>query len=47
MKHSAPTGRARRVFYDPNGAAITPGNFLFGTNGGTVRQKPDMRLLMA
>ena len=32
----------RRVFYNSNGTAITPGNFLFGTNGGTVRQKPDI-----
>jgi hypothetical protein len=32
----------RKIFYDPNGAAITPGNFLFGTNGGTTLQKPDL-----
>ncbi|WP_460553047.1 S8 family serine peptidase [Ferruginibacter profundus] len=32
----------RRVFYNPTGTAITPGNFLFGTNGGTVRNKPDI-----
>ena len=32
----------RRIFYDPTGAAITPGNFLFGTNGGTSLQKPDI-----
>ena len=32
----------RRIFYDPAGAAITPGNFLFGTNGGTLLQKPDI-----
>jgi hypothetical protein len=32
----------RRVFYNPNGTAITPGNFLFGTGGGNVRQKPDI-----
>ena len=32
----------RRIFYNPNGTAITPGNFLFGTNGGTVLQKPDL-----
>lgn len=31
----------RRIFFDPTGAAITPGNFLFGTNGGTNLQKPD------
>jgi uncharacterized repeat protein (TIGR01451 family) len=30
----------RRVFYDPMGNAITPGNVLFGTNGGAVRQMP-------
>ena len=32
----------RRIFYNPSGAAITPGNFLFGTNGGTSLQKPDI-----
>ncbi|HQQ78663.1 MAG TPA: S8 family serine peptidase, partial [Thermoanaerobaculia bacterium] len=32
----------RRVFYDPAGVPITPGNVLFGTNGGTVRSKPDI-----
>ena len=32
----------RKIFYDPNGNAITPGNFLFGTNGGTTLQKPDL-----
>ena len=32
----------RRVFFNPNGTPITPGNFLFGTNGGAVRQKPDI-----
>ena len=32
----------RRIFYDPSGNAITSGNVLFGTNGGTVRQKPDI-----
>ncbi len=32
----------RRHFYTAAGAAITPGNLLFGTNGGTVRQKPDI-----
>jgi hypothetical protein len=32
----------RKMFYNPNGTAITPGNFLFGTNGGTTRQKPDI-----
>ncbi len=32
----------RRIFYNANGTAITPGNVLFATNGGTVRQKPDI-----
>lgn len=32
----------RRVFYNVNGTAITPGNLLFATNGGTVRNKPDI-----
>jgi hypothetical protein len=32
----------RRVFYLANGTAITPGNILFGTNGGSVRNKPDI-----
>jgi subtilisin family serine protease len=32
----------RRVFYNANGIAITPGNVLFGTNGGAVRSKPDV-----
>jgi Subtilase family len=32
----------RRVFFNANGTPITPGNFLFGTNGGTVRAKPDI-----
>jgi hypothetical protein len=31
----------RKIFYQPDGTAITPGNFLFGTNGGTTLQKPD------
>ena len=30
----------RRVFYNANGTAITPGNF--GASGGTVRSKPDI-----
>jgi hypothetical protein len=29
----------RRIFFNPNGTAITPGNFL--ATGGTLRQKPD------
>jgi hypothetical protein len=32
----------RRVFFTAAGAPITPGNVLFGTNGGTVRAKPDV-----
>jgi len=32
----------RKIFYQPNGTPITPGNFLFGTNGGTTLQKPDL-----
>ena len=32
----------RKIFYNPNGAAITPGNVLFSTNGGTTLQKPDI-----
>ena len=32
----------RKIFYNPDGSAITPGNFLFGTNGGTTLQKPDV-----
>src|ERR1051326_878601 len=30
----------RRVFYNPDGTAITPGNFL--ATGGALRQKPDI-----
>ncbi|MCX6631947.1 MAG: S8 family serine peptidase [Candidatus Solibacter sp.] len=32
----------RRIFYTPAGAELTPGNVLFGTNGGTLLQKPDI-----
>ena len=32
----------RKMFYQPNGTAITPGNLLFATNGGTTLQKVDM-----
>lgn len=32
----------RRMFFDPAGNALTPGNVLFGTNGGQVLQKPDI-----
>ncbi len=31
----------RKIFYNPDGTSITPGNYLFGTNGGTTLQKPD------
>jgi subtilisin family serine protease len=32
----------RKIFYDPDGSQITPGNLLFATNGGTTLQKPDI-----
>ena len=32
----------RKIFYNPDSTAITPGNFLFGTNGGTSLKKPDL-----
>jgi hypothetical protein len=32
----------RKIFFHPDGSAITPGNFLFATNGGTTLQKPDL-----
>lgn len=32
----------RKMFYNSNGTAITPGNLLFGTNGGTTFAKPDI-----
>jgi hypothetical protein len=32
----------RRIFYDPLGVPLTPGNVLFGTNGGTLLVKPDV-----
>ena len=31
----------RRMFYNSAGTAITPGNLLFASNGGTVLNKPD------
>ncbi len=31
----------RKIFYNPNGTAITPNNFLFATHGGRTLQKPD------
>ena len=32
----------RKIFYNPDGAAITPGNVLFATNGGQTLVKPDL-----
>ncbi len=32
----------RRVFFNPNGTAVTPGNVLFATGGGRLLKKPDM-----
>jgi subtilisin-like proprotein convertase family protein len=32
----------RRIFYKSDGTPITPGNLLFGNNGGEVRKKPDL-----
>lgn len=32
----------RRIFYKADGTPITPGNLLFGTNGGLVLVKPDI-----
>ena len=32
----------RRIFYNADGTPVTPGNILFGTNGGVVRNKPDI-----
>ena len=32
----------RKIFFNPNGTPITPGNFLFATNGGTTLRKPDL-----
>jgi subtilisin family serine protease len=32
----------RRMFYKEDGTAITPGNVLFGTNGGALLIKPDI-----
>ncbi len=31
----------RKMFYNPDGSAITPGNFLFSTNGGATLSKVD------
>jgi len=32
----------RRIFFNADGSPVTPGNVLFSTNGGVVRQKPDI-----
>ena len=32
----------RKIFYYPDGTAITPGNLLFATSGGQTLQKPDL-----
>jgi hypothetical protein len=32
----------RRIFFNANGTPVTAGNFLFATNGGVVRPKPDV-----
>jgi uncharacterized repeat protein (TIGR01451 family) len=32
----------RRLFFKADGAPFTPGNVLFSTNGGLLRQKPDI-----
>lgn len=32
----------RKIFFNPDGSEITPGNDLFSTNGGTTLQKPDI-----
>jgi len=32
----------RKIFYNPDGSVITPGNVLFASNGGTTLQKPDI-----
>lgn len=32
----------RKLFYNPDGSPITPGNLLFATNGGATLQKPDL-----
>ncbi len=31
----------RKIFYNPDGTPITPGNYLFSSSGGTTLQKPD------
>ena len=32
----------RKMFYNPDGTPVTPGNVLFATNGGTTLAKPDV-----
>jgi hypothetical protein len=32
----------RKIFFNPDGTVITPGNVLFSTNGGVTLQKPDI-----
>lgn len=32
----------RRLFFNADGSPITPGNYLFASNGGAVRAKPDL-----
>ncbi len=32
----------RRIFYNADSTPVIPGNFLFSTNGGMVRNKPDI-----
>lgn len=32
----------RKIFFNADGTPVTAGNFLFGTNGGTIRNKPDI-----
>jgi hypothetical protein len=32
----------RKIFFNPDGTPITPGNLLFATNGGTTLAKPDI-----
>jgi len=32
----------RKMFFNPDGTAITAGNLLFGSNGGTTLSKPDL-----
>ena len=36
------TDGPRRIFFNEDGSPSTPGNFLFETNGGSVRNKPDI-----